>query len=644
MTNHSSEAEQGALHTAIELSQIAHVAIVDDVFDEAEHMQLSPADRLELWGQIEFKKGVRDEITEVGLVLHQADDLTDECVNGLLEDISQFPLFYGVWQRTLVGQRHISGLDQVRILTNYLRQSFDLHVQTFASDAEPWDIVAHEPHLVFLDWQLGFGSHDDAVEAAAKKAQGILNQYPEGGKPKPLIVLFSSIDGMEASADDFCRKSGILRGMFYAVRKNVLTDSFNLQMYMNLFDISLTPGRRVQKFIDGLQSRFNDAGSRFLEGIRDLTLNDYAYIQNLSLQKEGQPLGDYLFSLFSSYLAQLVFSEALEDVRGELDTMTFKEALPSLDPPTERLTEVYHASIFDTNVGPVHVLDLTTNKQQPVLAMGDVLGRQVSENSDPHEEEQPGTGQELTKATRSTDLFLVITPQCDLEIRPAKGKEAQMEPKTGSILLLPGYLFPLDEKIPDRFKAHTELYKRGEKVYQIGWDVKDARAIPHGDFTKWASSKKLEREARLRQTFALDIQRSFAADLSRIGTPVMPPIYQPISVGLLRPNSSKTKYEAIGDSKEENASFLVRSRDGQQCVFTLPLITRLRQLLKEQNISVADSEWERLGKPFKLPTAAKPINFGDGRFKILLGVEAEEDCASSVALAVSLHVHDSTTI
>lgn len=641
MTNHSSEAEQGALQTVLELSQIAHVAIVDDVFDEVEQMQLSPADRLELWGQLDSQEGGLEEITKVGWVLHQADDLIDKCVNSLLEDTSQFPLFYGAWKLTLVGQRHIAGLDQVRILTNYLRLSFDLDVQTFPSDAEPCEIIANEPQLVFLDWQLGVSTHDQAVQAAANKARGILQKCGEDDKATPLFVLISSFPGMEESADDFCRESGILRGMFYAVRKTVLTDPFNLQMYMEMFAVSLLPGRRVQRFIDSLQGGFDDAGKRFLERIRDLTLNDYAYIQKMSLQREGQPLGDYLFSLFSSYLSHLVFSETLGRVRGDLDTMTFGEVLPSLDPPSERLTEVFHSSLFDTNVGEIGlhtVVSAEGESVRPVLALGDTLKRELASGCEttPAEDTPNTNGQ--TKADRDPDLFLVITPECDLQIRPSKNNDSM------SILLLPGYLHCLREDISDRYKAKTELFLQDGKSYQIGWDVKKVQTVPFKHFQSWTNLKQLKRVARLRQPYALEVQRSFSADLSRIGTPVMPPIYQPISVSLLRANLSKGVYETVDNGKEEEAAFLVSSRGDQQCVFTLPLITKLRQLLNGQNIPMTESDWKDIRNPFKLPTANRPKNLSSGRFKILLGAAEGHECRKSEAIVVGLHVDHTITI
>ena len=641
MTNHSSEAEQGELQTLFELPQIAHVAIIDDVFDEAEQMQLSADDRLELWGKLEFSQGVRDEITELCWVLHQADDLTDERVNNLLEDISQCPLFYDVWQRTLVGQHHIAGLSQVRILTNYLRQFFELDVLTFPSDAEPWEILENEPQLVFLDWQLGVGTHEQAVQAAANKARRILEKCEEDNKSKPLFVLISSIPGMEESADDFCRTSGILRGMFYTARKTVLTDLFNLRMYMEMFAVSLLPGRRVQKFIDSLQGGFVDAGKRFIEGIRDLTLNDYAYIQRMSLQREGQPLGDYLFSLFSSYLSHLVFSEALGRVRGDLDTMTFGEFLPSLDPPSKRLTEVYHSSLFDTNVGEIglHTVNSAEGESvRPVLALGDTLKRELASGCETAQAEDWHNTNDQTEADRDPDLFLVITPECDLQLRPSKNNDSI------SIILLPGFLHFLREDISNDYKAKTELFLQDGKSYQIGWDVKRVQSVPFKNFASWTNLKQLKRVARLRQPYALEVQHSFSADLSRIGTPVMPPIYQPISVSLLRTNLSDGVYETIDSAGEEEAAFLVSSRGGQQCVFTLPLITKLRQLLDDNNIPMTEPALKDLRNPFKLPTTNSPKNLSNGQFKILLGATEGDVCPNSRALVVGLHVDHTITI
>ena len=167
------------------------------------------------------------------------------------------------------------------------------------------------------------------MQAAVTKARAILADWPSD-RPKPLIVLMSSKPGVEAAAGVFCREAEILRGMFYAVPKSTLNDAFNLRLHLNLFAMSVPAGRRLQAFMDALRHEFLGARKRFLEAISDLTLTDYAYIQRLCLQNEGQPLGDYLLWLFSTYLGQLLFAEALKDVRNDLDSMTFEQALPRL--------------------------------------------------------------------------------------------------------------------------------------------------------------------------------------------------------------------------------------------------------------------------------------------------------------------------
>ena len=124
----------------------------------------------------------------------------------------------------------------------------------------------------------------------------------------------------------------------------------------------------------------------------------------------------------------------------------------------------------------------------------------------------------------------------------------------------------------------------------------------------------------------------------------MPPIYQPISVSLLRANLSKGVYETVDNGKEEEAAFLVSSRGDQQCVFTLPFITKLRHLLYGENIPIPESDWKDIRNPFKLPTANRPKNLSSGRFKILLGATEGHECPKSKAIVVGLHVDHTITI
>ena len=688
MADNAAVTAQDPLRDLLKEQKVRRVAIVDDAFDPIDVRGLTSDERKSLWATIEFDDDVRDEFNRLKLKVNTADDVNDEIVARLLEAPSQCPSFKARWDMSSAALRMDAGLSEVEPLANYLRDSLNLEVEEFGSTAEPSKLIDYGPQLLFLDWHLGNDTSPSVAEAisgsetpvavqeATEKVQEILQGWPDE-KPNPLIVLMSSKPDMRQDASDFCRRSEILRGMFHAVPKRALGDSFSLRMHLHLFAMSLPEGRRIQTFLDALRRKFQTAKAQFLDDISDLSLNDYSYIQSLTLEKDGQPLGDYLQHLFSSYLGQLLFAEALGDEWDDLDAMTFGEALPSPEPPSERLTKVYHTALFDTSVGPIcsHPLAAQTSDSAandlPALALGDILERESTDggancNTEATELEQPL--QDGAGIVPKPDLFLLINAQCDLEIRPDSPKSPSDAKR--SILLLPGCLKLLLDPIVDESKPKTELYLHNEERYRIEWDTKKVLAIPHDQFEDWKTQEKYERVARLRLPYALEIQRTFAADFTRIGTLARPPIYQPVTAGLL--HASERIYKAASTLQDQEAAYLVFTRAGQQCVLTIPLLTRLKELLDEEltamrtklaqrqseNVNPGhlqqqigalaraidnESKWAQLRSPFDLPANNSSKKFLDDRIQIVRGAKEGDSCDGKVVVAVSLDLDEVTT-
>ena len=662
MNNGADSPVQDSLKVLLEKGGIERVAIVDDGFDSMSQRGLSTQETNDLWGMLEFDEGFHVEMHRLGRKVDAADDLAGELIDELLDKHSEVPGFMEIWPRSIAGSRMTEARESVSGLRNQLENSLNLKVQTFGSGAEPSKLVTYDPQLLFLDWYLGDdgpqsvggfaadGESHAAVQAAVDTARGILQDWPKE-RPKPLIILMSSKPGVETYAGEFCRRAEILRGMFYAVPKTVLNDAVNLRVYLSLFAMSVPAGRRLQLFMDTLREQFAEAEKQFLNTISDLTLTDYAYIQSLCLQSEGQPLGDYLLWLFSTYLGQLLFAEALNDVGSDLDSMTFEQALPSLGPPSYTLTDIYHTALFDTSVGPVEMHPLASAQRDssssihPAIALGDVLrfqnpaadvaqdsGEGVHDHGDDKKESESDHG---TAGDLNSDLLLVINAQCDLAFRPDSESSSEIE-KSLAILLLPGALRPVGVRSGSASKPKTELYQENGQDYRIEWDTKNVETIPIAQFSEWAGSKGYERVARLRLPFALEIQRAFAADMTRIGSPVMPPIYQPIASQVLHPNSQDSTYEILDGLKEGEAAFLVLTRQGQQGVLTLPLIAKLKTLLEVKGVTMTEVDWTTLRSPFKMPTSTKALTFCGGRFRIELGAEEGQTCNSSIAVTLGL--------
>jgi len=687
MTDNAVAADQDPLRVLLEEQGIQRVAIVDDAFDPIEVQGLLPEERESLWAAIEFDEDVQDEFARLQLEVNTAYDVTNELIARLVNDPSQSPLFIAHWDNSEAAQRMNAGLSGVKPLVSLLRDTLNVEVGEFESTVEPDQLIDYDPQLLFLDWHLGNDASSSleeaiagqdlptAVQAATEKALKVLRNWPDE-KARPLIVLISSRPSMPQDAGDFCRRSRILRGMFHAVSKDTFRDSFSLRMHLYLFARSLPEGRRIQTLLDALRGKFQIVRDQFLDEISDLSLNDYSYIQSLTLQNDGQPLGDYLQQLFSSHLGQLLFAEALGDEWADLDSMTFGEALPSFEPPSDRLTKVYHTALFDTSVGPIqsHPLAAETSdsaaKNLPVLALGDILKRESTNGDASYEKEAPEPEQQLEDGdgiAPKPDLFLLINAQCDLAFRPDSPRSPEDDEL--SILLLPGYFGPLDSA-QSRTKPKTELYQHDGESHRIAWDIKRVLAIPHDRFFEWQEQERYARVARLRLPYALEIQRAFAADLTRVGTPVTPPIYQRVTTSLLLRHATERAYATEDSLREEEAAFLVLTKAGQKCILTFPLLARLKKLLDDKLASMRrhlreegdnsghlenqigaleraianEREWAKLQAPIKLPGINSPRKFFNDRIRIAQGAKVGDTCKNKdTVVAVSLDLDEVTT-
>ena len=503
------------------------------------------------------------------------------------------------------------------------------------------------------------------MQASIEKILEVLGAWND--TPRPLIVLMSSKPGLRDRAPEFCRNSAILRGMFQVMPKRVMRNTFDLQMHVHLFAESLTSGRRIQEFMDALRNKIDDVSATFLDNISDLSLTDYAYIQSLSLQNDGHPLGDYLTWLFSAYFGQMLFADSLEQERGKLDKLTFAKALASVELPTDRLTDVYHSALFDTSVGSVDVHPRETDGPDssiPILGLGDVFERKPDDvDSDEMESES------------KPDVLMIINAQCDLAFSPIS--DSRSNNLRNSVLLLPGYLKSISKQISDRSKPKTELYRHDNDInYRIEWDPKTVQAVPLSDFSK-SMGEEYYRVARLRMPYALEVQRAFASNLTRVGMPVMPPIYQNVAVKVLKTGLVDHKLEATRDLEAVETAFLLLTKDPEdankivrQCVLTLPLVRFVRQLLDErlndmrsrlqveqqgnsgnslnQQVVALEralnnhSNWMVLTSPFSLPRSNGRRQFISNKVQVMIGKDVGDEPGGGAIVTISLVMDESS--
>ena len=622
---------------------IDSVVIVDDALDPFAENEPTAYETEDLWSLVEFDDGVLEEIEQLGVPQPtRMEDLDGSLIDQLRENIDKFPSFARIWMSSQLGLTHTAAVRQVHDLAALLTQRVGTEPLVLGSTCEPDEIAAQQPQLVFMDWRLGRSDQAQAVQAAVQKATQILLSCESMGAEKPLIVLISSNFLSDDAASDFCRRSRIIKGMFYAVNKDILTDAVNFPTYMHLFESSLTPGRKIQSLMDRLHGNFEALSTTFLDHISELTLADYTFVQSMSLRDDSQPLGDYLLWLFSTYVGQLLLTEPLKDIRADLDATAWYGTVPSLEPPSERLNELYRNALYDTSVDRVlrHPLaghgDIPDSIVGP-LGLGDIFQLQESVDATTEGGVLDLDPQSVPDRPGTPDVMMLVSPQCDLECRA--------ENFDRNVVLIGGTLIPFEDRASRGNATITDLFVSQGSHSSIVWNLKRAETVVYRDFGSWLSLRGYQREARLRLPFALEVQRAFAADFTRIGTRIAPPIYQSLTVQLGRPDRKLNEYQRIERLDGGRGAFLMLTKSGQQCVLTIELLNGLKSVLSQELTEMRDRsgledaphylpqqmqalenainderKWAELQSPFDLPGANSPRNLIDGWVQIMLGV------------------------
>ncbi|MDE0369272.1 MAG: hypothetical protein OXI84_03935 [bacterium] len=302
---------------------------------------------------------------------------------------------------------------------------------------------------------------------------------------------------------------------------------------MACWAVNMPLRHEVQRFVEVLSSSVHDRAEAFMRRVRSLTIEDYAFLQSLSLQPDGHALGDYVHWLFGSLLVYdlLEDNEQFTAAKSKINELVAEAQPPNHLFPSTQLAEMYSIAIAEQGLGEIQHypriggsvvpeegdnglggvgggaapdLRITPVSQLPCLRLGDLLV-----NSD-------------------TDrVFMVATPDCDLQF--AVGSE-RVPDEAESVLLIPGRLRTLGDDARSRDSMVTEPYLHKGERCRIVWDRKKIVTVPIYEFLDWSASEGYSRPARIRLPYAVKIQQEFVSRLSRVGIPVVPPIQYSVPV------------------------------------------------------------------------------------------------------------------
>jgi|ERR1700733_14981352 len=144
----------------------------------------------------------------------------------------------------------------------------------------------------------------------------------------------------------FIEKAKLLGGLFHFVPKADLRRTPKFFIKLAILVRSKNDGICVQQFIDELTKGVAATVSEFTDTISALTLEDYGYIQQLSLQGEGMALGDYLLWLFGTFFSHSLM-KAAPTHKANMDHMVFHKMPDSDSVPSKDFVDLFARAVSE---------------------------------------------------------------------------------------------------------------------------------------------------------------------------------------------------------------------------------------------------------------------------------------------------------
>lgn len=486
--------------------EIARIAIIDDAYDPPLLEDLQ--DDLPFFANVvQRDSSLLKQLAQLGIDRKDPGDLLQSDVEILWERRQIKDKLAAISVRTLFATKQ-QDWDDTESIANGLCE-LGLKVIRLGSDAdETWEPV----DLVLLDYYLGSTGDPDARDRSMSIAKELYKRIPADSFP--FFVVMSSVTSVRDEVSTFRAGSGLVSGMFDFASKEDLKDPV-LRNFRLASWVKGMPARRIlQSFVGSLEKGMYDGVEHFMHSVKSVTIEDYVYMQTMNLVHDGLPLGSYLMELYAPLLTASVLSgnQELLSKKKNVDELDIDGFVPRQYPPSENLGEVFglsYAEPISEELGQ-HPRRVLTKKgpNLPYLRFGDLFVKDAT-----------------------SPVYMVATPDCDLAYVPGTKRTLDLNQ---SLMLIPGQLKNLHDST-GRSGVYTELLLYEGEQYRIFWNMKEIKAMKVRDFFRWRSRWGYSRPKRIRLPHALRIQKELVSDLSRIGMPAPPPLYELIDLEVYGP-------------------------------------------------------------------------------------------------------------
>lgn len=475
---------------------ITSAAIIDDVYDETPTSH--DIDR-ESWNIFLDDQSEREvTIVQDGYGVTDPESRWDELRNDdifikfLWEHRDESEVIQALFN-SYIG-RQAAGRDLLEPLRALLFS--DLNLQGGVYDSNQLGEAA-SAQLLFLDLFLGAQQDEDARNKAMERVKAIVEPRRES---PPMIVLMSSSARLHALRDEFRDEAGLVGCQFRTVQKASLNEPAELHELIYRLTSSYQDSLRLSGFLELWHRALRDATNRFLKTARRLDLRDYADLQTLILKAEDEMIGAYLLEVFGKYFQ----FELEEDAQLSSAALKINEMQWENYPAPHFLPAEVSANIAD---GMLFRSSKILAKSEP-LQFGDIL---FSTRVDALGE---GAEPKADFAKGERIALVVLTAACDIQHGNAK-----------RFLFIAGVARPSELQLHKKPNASlTPILIHDGKHYVVEWELGAPVAWTSKEVADQLESGNFERVRRFRSLFSLQLQQLFTSSLSRVGTPVMPPV------------------------------------------------------------------------------------------------------------------------
>lgn len=490
------------LQTIIRSANVTRALVVDDAY-EATPIAKDLSQDEEKWGQF-FEDLAEADVTAITKVFPLYSELRADELRGS-------DAFVGtLWRERLVlrldlieplFERYRSDKAQDLAYLETLTRSLEGCGVQCLSAGKDFHNQAIGVDLIVIDLFLGSAQDDEAIENSMNGLKEVIRRRQPN---PPLVILMSRSSRLEEKRREFRDTSGLFESAFRIIRKTELAEEGKLPRVLRRLAEHYQESTRLAVFLHSWQTGLNSACERTANLIRTLDLADHAQIRQLLLADEEEPPGNYLVDVFDLVLQHEVEGEAsIIDAAIQLNGLDSANYPPPYVSGSPDLQALVYRCLFRNN-GRLRLAKPSGN----LVVFGDILRRKHGRSSNIALE--VGADGIPLPDIGPLDVLIVLTPACDLQRVSAK-----------RIFLLKGSLIPLTRSnwSSEEVSARTAVFETpSHERFQIKWDLKHIEAISPNDLSSILTAPRgLEVVARLRESYALELQQKLLASLGRVG-------------------------------------------------------------------------------------------------------------------------------